>query len=248
MNYLKTILISAFAAIALTSCLDDSDDSEGTYSAYGYYTITGNTVSGYTLYSDMGGKVIPTMTSVADVTNNEGFGTHTRAMLYFSYKPNQISSDQKTITGAELYDGRYFDELSPLSLGQANNVNLTSSDSIFQVTELMNVWAYRGYINTVVNASYSSVNGVNIKPTVNLVYDPASISENAITFEIYFNRHSSQNAATNGPTYFYTSHYLDNIDELVPGNGNVTVTVKYSNGMTKQLSVSRMDFHKGNYE
>jgi hypothetical protein len=169
-------------------------------------------------------------------------------MLYFSYKPSQVSQDEKTITGAELFDGRYFDEYLPLSKQQADDALITATDSIFQIRELNDVWAYRGYLNTVVNAPYSSVNGVNVKPTVNLVYDPSSISENAITFDIYFNRHTDQNAASNGPVYFYTSHLLNFIDEIVPGNGDVTITIKTSNGISKDIKVSRQNFHKGNYE
>ena len=248
MKYFYSILISAFAAIALTSCLGDSDETENTYTAYGYYTITGDFTTGYTLYSDLGGKIIPTTSSVADITDSKGFGNHTRALLYFQYKPSQVSQDQTTITGAELYDGRYFDELNPLSLEQANNAQITATDSIFQITELMDAWAYRGYLNTVIGATYSTVNGVNVKPTINLVYDPASITENAITFDIYFNRHSPQTAPSNSPVYFYTSHFLNSIDELVPGNDDVTITVKASNGQSKQIKVSRQNFHKGNYE
>jgi hypothetical protein len=248
MKYFYSILLSAFAAIALTSCLGDSDESENTYTAYGYYTITGNFNSSYTLYSDLGGKVIPTMSSVAQLTDNKGFGNHSRAMLYFTYKPSQVSQDQQTITGAELYDGRYFDEYLPLSKQKADEALVTATDSIFQIRELNDVWAYRGYLNTVINATYSSVNGVNVKPTVNLVYDPATITENAITFNIYFNRHSEQNATSNGPVYFYTSHYLNFIDELVPGSDDVTITIKASDTVSKQIKVSRQNFHTGNYE
>ena len=248
MNYVKTILFSAFAAIALTSCLGDSDEDENTYTAWGYYTITGNYSSSYTLYSDMGGKVIPTMSSVSQLTNNEGFGNHSRAMLYFRYKPTQVSADEKTITGAELFDGRYFDEYYPMSQEQANNAKVTDPDSIFQFRELMDIWAYRGYLNAVVEAPYSYVNGTNIKPTVYLVYDPASITENSITFNFYFNRHSDKTAPSNGPVYFYTSFYLNLVDELVPGNGDVNITVKYNDGSSKQTKVSRENLRKGNYE
>ena len=141
MKHFYSILISAFAAIALTSCLGDSDESENTYTAYGYYTITGNFNSSYTLFSDLGGKVIPTMSSVANLTDNKGFGNHSRAMLYFTYKPSQVSQDQQTITGAELYDGRYFDEYLPLSKQKADEALVTATDSIFQIRELNDVWA-----------------------------------------------------------------------------------------------------------
>ena len=248
MKLFKTLLFAALAACTLTSCFSDDDETENTYTAYGFYTITGSFTSGYTLYSDMGGKVIPTTASVSDLTNKEGFGTHTRAMLYFRYKADQVSEDQKTITGAELFDGRYFEELYPLSKEYADRTLVTSVDSTFQIRELMDLWAYRGYLNTVVNGVYSSVNDINIKPTINLVYDPASITENAITFTLYFNRHSSSNATSNGPVYFYTSHYLNKIDELVPGSGDVTITIKTTDGLTKELKVSREDFHQGHYE
>ncbi|MBO4754346.1 MAG: hypothetical protein J5543_07105 [Bacteroidales bacterium] len=248
MKLFKTLLFSALAACTLTSCLGSDDESENTYTAYGFYTITGSLTAGYTLYSDMGGKVIPTAASVADITNKEGFGSHTRAMLYFRYKANQVSADQKTITGAELYDGRYFDELYPMSKDYADRTLVTSEDSTFQVREFMDVWAYRGYLNTVFNGAYSSVNDINIKPTINLVYDPASITENAITFDVYYNRHSAKNANANGPVYFYTSHYLNRIDELVPGSDDVTITIKSTDGITKEIKVSRQDFYPGHYE
>ncbi len=248
MKLLKSIILLAFSACLFTSCFSDDEDTENTYTAYGYYTISGSMTAGYTLYSDTGGKIIPTNESVSKLTNSAGFGTHTRALLYFQYKPSQISSDQKTITGAVLYDGRYLDENHLLTLEDANTALVTSSDSIFQVTEFMETWAYRGYLNTVINGIYSTINGVNIKPTVNMVYDPASISENAITFDIYYNRHSAQNAASDGPIYFYTSYYLDDIEDEIPGSGNITVTIKCGNGTTKTLTVSRENFHKGNYE
>jgi len=247
MKLFKTILLLAFSACVFSSCLSDDDTTENTYTAYGYYTITGSMTSGYTLYGDTGGKLIPTNESVANLTNSTGFGNHTRALLYFQYKPSQISSDQKTITGATLYDGRYLDELNLLTLEGANNALVTSADSTFQITEFMDTWAYRGYLNTVVNGIYSTVNGVNIKPTVNLVYDPAKITENAITFDLYYNRHSNQNATSSGPLYFYTSYFLDDIEEQIPGTGNVTITINCDNGTTKTLTVSRENFHKGNY-
>ncbi len=248
MKLFKTILLLAFSACVFSSCLSDDDATENTYTAYGYYTITGSMTSGYTLYSDTGGKLIPTTESVSNLTNSAGFGSHTRALFYFQYKPSQISSDQKTITGASLYDGRYLDELYPLTLEGANNALVTSEDSTFQVIDLMDTWAYRGYLNTVVNSVYSTVNGVNIKPTVNLVYDPEKISENAITFDLYYNRHSNQNATSGGPIYFYTSYFLNAIEEKIPGTGNVTVTINCDNGTTKTLTVSRENFHTGNYE
>ncbi|MBR5068441.1 MAG: hypothetical protein IKX25_03500 [Bacteroidales bacterium] len=248
MKLLKTLLFAAMAACTLTSCLSSDDESENTYSAYGFYTITGSLTSGYTLYSDTGGKVIPTTSSVAEITDSKGFGNHSRAMLYFQYKASQISTDGKSITGAELYDGRYLDELYPMSLQKANEALVTAEDSIFQVTEFMDTWAYRGYLNTVVNGPYSLVNGVSIKPTINLVYDPASITENAITFNLYYNRHSSKTDPSNGPIYFYTSYYLNDLDELIPGSGNVNVTIKCNDGTVKDISVSRENFHKGNYE
>ncbi len=247
MKLFKTMLCAAFAAIALTSCLSD-EETENTYTAYGYYTITGSLTSGYTLYSDTGGKVIPSSTSVSDLTGGNGFGNHTRAIFYFQYKASQISQDQSTITGAVLSEGRYFDERSTLSLPEAEAALVTSADSIFQYQDLTDAWAYRGYLNTVVNAPYSMVNTVSIMPTVNLVYDPASISENAITFDIYYNRHTEQNASGYGPIYLYTSHYLDNLDALIPGSGDVRVTLRASGGTTKLLTVSRQNFHKGNYE
>ncbi len=248
MKLFKTILLLAFSACILSSCLSDDENTETTYNAYGYYTISGSMTSGYTLYSDTGGKLIPTTESVSNLTNKAGFGNHTRALFYFQYKASQISSDQSTITGANLYDGRYMDELHFLTLEEANNANITSSDSIFVVMDLSDTWAYRGYLNTVAYGSYSVVNGVNIKPTVNLVYEPANISENAITFNVYYNRHSAQNATPGTPMYFYSSHYLDEIEEKIPGSGDVTITINCDNAATKTLKVSRENFHTGNYK
>ena len=247
MKLFKTLLFSALAVCTLTSCLESDDDSENTYTAYGFYTITGSLTSGYILYSDTGGKVIPSISSVNELTEAQGFGFHTRAMFYFKYKESQISADGMSITDAELYDGRYLDELYPMSLQKADANLVTAEDSIFQVTEFMDTWAYRGYLNTVVNGPYSSVNGVSLKPTINLVYDPASITENAITFDMYYNRHSSKTAPSNGPVYFYNSYYLNDLDGLIPGNGNVTITIKCNDGTVKDISVSRENFHKGNY-
>lgn len=247
MKLFKIFLCAAFAAITLTSCLGD-DDTENTYTAYGYYTIVGSQTTGYTLYSDTGGKVIPSSTSVYDVTGGHGFGNHTRALFYFNYKPSQVSQDQSTITGADLYDGRYFDELKPLSLAEAETALVNSTDSVFQYQSLVDAWAYRGYLNTVVNGQYSQVNTVSIMPTVNLVYDPASITDNSITFDIYYNRHTAQDAAAYGPVNLYTSYFLDDLDALIPGSGDVRVILRGKDGATKMLTVSRQNFHKGNYE
>ena len=248
MKLFKIVLFSVIASLSLTSCLDSDEDSENTYTAYGFYTITGSFTSGYTLYSDTGGKVIPTSSSVADLTNSTGFGSHNRALFYFKYKESQVTADGKSITGAELYDGRYLDELNPMSLQVANETLVTAEDSIFQITEFMDTWAYRGYLNTVVNGPYSTINGVAIKPTVNLVYDPSSIAENAITFNIYYNRHSDKTAPSNGPTYFYSSYFLNDLDSMIPGSDKVKITIKSPDGVVKEVSVSRENFHKGNYE
>ena len=235
---MKKTLISLCAvllsAVSLSSCLSDSDESENTYTIGGYYTITGSVADGYKLYSDFGGTIVPTTTSVVSICGTSGFGSFTRGMFYFTYTLDQVSADGSTITNAELSTGTYMSTSDPMTLAEAESKHL--ADSATAILDVAEFWAARGYLNFNVQGYYGLTEDA---PSCAMVYDPASISDDAITVTLYYNAHCTSFYSYSN---FYYSYPLSSLLDLIPGSGNVTITIQTEGCETEQLNVARSEF------
>lgn len=231
MNKIVSFLsIALMAAVAFSSCIGDSESSN-TITAGGYYTITGSNATGYNLFSDLGGRVTPSMESVRALCGEGGFGSHKRAILYFEYTPEMVSEDGTAVVGANLTSGSYMHESAPMTVAEAESAKVTEPDSIMRMTELMEVWASNGYLNaSIVGMYYKSA------PTLHLVYDPASISENAIKATLYYNYHSK---TSNGATYLYYSYPISSWSAMIPGSGDIELTVESEGLAAKKVKIAR---------
>lgn len=245
----KCFLIMAaalMAGLSLTSCLESTDSSSNTYTLQGYFTITGSASAGYTFYEDGGGIIVPDASSVSSVTGGSGFGNHHRAIFYIQYTQSMISTDGNTITGGTIASGQYMAEDSIYTQVRADEKGISKADSLYNVTSFDALWAYNGYLNTSVTASYAYVNGANIAPSTYLVCDTASVANDAITLNLLYNRHALTTDVSGGSTTTYSSFYLDNLNSLVPGDADsITVTVHCEGCEDRGVSIARSDMrHK----
>ena len=225
--------VALMAAVAFTSCIEEVDPSKNTYSVSGFYTITGNATSGYLLHGDFGGKVNPSLASIRSLCGEKGFGDNKRALCYFQYTQDMVSEDKNTLNGAELVAGKYMYVSAPLSPEEAEEAKVTAKDSISRMNELMDVWVANGYLNAAVNGYYA--NG-KTAPTLRMVLNPADISENAAKVTLYYNYHST---SPNGLDYFYYSYPVTNWMGLIPGGGDIQLTVTAAGISEKTIKVER---------
>lgn len=247
MNLKKsTLLATALAAIGLlASCLDGENDQ---HSAYAYFTVTGNNSSGYVLYQDGGGKIIPTMQSVSDLTNGKGLEKVERALLQFTYQEKDVTDN--TITGAVLTGGESVTPFNPVVRQMAESQKILSADSIFNIGSVSSVWAYRGYLNIVYNGYY----GWNEKkdgylyPTTNLVYEMDQQIPNELNLTFCHNERRSKSVNPAGQMTFTSCFRLNQLQNLAPGNDSVTVKISAA-GLSSPIKfkVAREDFNKGNW-
>lgn len=236
--FIPAVLIS----LSLASCLGDGE-SDPTYTTAGYYTITGSLTSGYTLYCDFGGKIIPSTTDVVALAGKDGFGDHHRAFLYCTYKDSELSQDQTVITGGTITQLGYLPEKDILSAEAAAEQNVNVADSTFEVTSFSNAWAYRGYLTTLVSGYYSYTEKANIIPTLSAVIDPQSIAENTVAIDLIYNRHTSQDAYKRGPIDVVSSFTLPAVEPQIPGSDSVNVTIRCKGASARKIRVGRRDFH-----
>ena len=218
LHLLLAVIASVTVISSFTSCLS-GDTSENTYTTYDYFTITGNATQGYTLYSDNNTIIIPDLQSITTPLGADGFGSHHRAMLSFSYKQNQISADGNQLNGATLTGYTYFIESDPLTLAEADSLGVTSADSIVSLTDLGEPWVIRGYFNVSVLGYYGS----QIVPSLRLVYDPATIQENTIAVSLYYNPRATT-LSYSGTLYY--AYPFSQLAALVPGNDVINVIVQ----------------------
>lgn len=233
-NFLLAAMLMAVATMT-TSCLD-ADTSDNTLSTTAYATITG-TNPNYVLYCDGGLIVKPTTSSVSSVTGAAGFGTNKRVFLSINYKESNLSQDTSTgistITDGELTSGTYIPTIEILTKAQADAQNITAEDSTFAITSLGNAWAYDGYLTTYTTSYYAAgSDGTALYPSTNIVFGPEDVSENAITLHMYYNRHVSSKSEVMGSSTFLNSFDLSSLVDVIPGTGDITITLSYNNGET----------------
>lgn len=251
MTFKKHLLaIIAIASTAVfTSCWDAEEDQ---HSTTGYFTVTGNSVTGYTLYQDGGGKILPTAQSVSNITNGKGFGDVERAVLAFQWQEKNLSDDQNTITGAELVGGESIRCVTPLSAEQAGKDGVLKGDSLFAINALNSAWAYRGYLTLIFNGSYDWTDDKRttyLYPTMNLVYEPTKMVPNELELTLCYNRRAPKGKTEAGRQAFTLSFPISGLEAYVPGKDSVTIKI-INEGLTKPAAfkISRDEFVRGNWK
>lgn len=235
------------AVMALASCNKDDDGGRRYLSAY--FTIAGDAKSGYTLYQDGGGIIKPSLESVMSMAGKDGFGDYERAHLSVSYKDTDIKTVEggKIVEGAEITAGDYLPLHFPITKAEADEKKITSSDSTFSVNRLSEVWIYRGFINTIVNANTSMKDGKRISPDLNIVYDPDKVAENKIDFTVYYNRHTSKETNASSAVDFASTFPIYKMSELIPGKDSVEVTIHIEGAKPRTVKIGRADLSKADY-
>lgn len=226
--------MAVMAALTLTSCLDN-DGKENTYYIEDFYTVTGSYASGYTLYSDNGSYVTLDQTAF---TNDTGFGSTERVYMSAVYSESMITADGKGLTNPSVSSCIIINTTNPMSIDEANAQKVLEADSCASVSSL-NCWAYRGYLTAAPTAYYGKA-----RPTLNLVYDPASVRNDSIDVELCYNTH---NSPISGSGIYYTSFRLEPLTYVVPGANDVIVTIKCKGRSDMKLKVPRVDFRRGGY-
>ena len=240
MKTLKTLSIIAviFAALGLTSCIDDGDNRR--YLA-GHVTIEG-TYPNYTLYHRQGYIIKLTPASVSELTGGKGFGSNKRGFFNVAYRDEDVKYNfidgtetlrDITIENAELISGSYVTTLNIMPHELAENKNLLVADSIFAVNRYEDLWIDHGYLNIVVEAPYSIIDGGYVYPTMNVIYKQEDIKENEITLTMLYNRHTSKETQKSIGS-FITAYPVKELIYEVPGNDSITVTVR-TDGADKQV-------------
>lgn len=226
--------LALMASLTLTSCLGDSD-TENTYYAQDFFTVTGSMSSGYTLYSDHGTYVTIDKSAF---NSTDGFGSTERVLLTATYTESKISADKKGLLNPDISSCYAIPTTNPMTTEVAEASNILQNDSCYSVNSL-SCWAYRGYLTAMTSAGYSSV-----APTMNLVYNPNNIRTDSIDVQLCYNIHATSGTNT---CEYYTSFRIDALDNIVPGTRDVTMTIKCKGTQDIILTVPRQDFHKGNY-
>lgn len=220
--------------LTFTSCLSD-DNKENSYNFQDFFTVTGNISTGYTLYADHGTYVTLDRSSF---TNEIGFGSTERVLMTLIYTEDMISADSKGLKNPTVAECLVVPTVNPLTLEEAAASKVTEADSLYNVNKL-DFWAYRGYLTTETTAFYG-----NVRPTLNLTYDPASIRTDSIDFQLCYNIHKS---APNYGGNYYTSFRLQSLADLIPGSNDVVVTINCKGCNPVIVKVKRQDFYRGNY-
>lgn len=246
-----SLVLALCAAPTLTSCLEDVDEGENEALFQGYFTTDG-TASSIILHQDGGGTVYP---DVSTIKNPADFLKNERYLLQFKYKQKNISEDGNSINSAELYGGEVIPVSNPMTLALASDSirQVMSTDSLFSMRKLTGVWAYRGYLNVIINGDYSYVvkNGetVYIRPTITAVFDPEKLQEpDRLDLTLCYNRHTDNSAYTATAYDFMTSFRLGQFAALVPGNDSIRITLSGLGLKDQTIKVGRQDLQKGNYK
>lgn len=220
--------------LAFTSCIT-GESGPNTYNFQDFFTITGNVATGYTLYSDHGTYVTLDRTAF---TNESGFGTAERVLMTVAYTEEMISADSKGLKNPSVIECVLVPTANALTLEEAAASKVTEADSLYNVNKL-DFWAYRGYLTTETTAFYG-----NVRPTLNLVYDPITVRTDSIDLQLCYNIHK---ASPNYGGNYYTSFRLEPLATLIPGSGDVVMTVSCKGCNPVIVKVKRQDFYRGNY-
>ena len=243
-KHLFLTVLSAIATMTMTSCIDNEDDKDNTYTLQNYFTIRGS-YPNYKLYGDNGGIITPSVSSVNSMTGSKGFGDYQRAFFYMTYTAGNFTeateASEAIIDNATLISGTLIDTREILDKDKAELNHVMDSDSIAYINDFSDAWAGRGYITLIITSDYQvDSTGVGIIPTAELVYDTTAIEENQITLLVCYNRHKTNQTLTGGITSFATSYDATALSTLVPGTDNIKITfVPAAGGSTKTLTVPR---------
>lgn len=242
-------VISIFCAMmttcTFTSCLEEHDENDNEYTAVDYFTVDGN-ASQIILHGDGGSTVIPSMASFRDPA---AFLKEERYFLYLKYRMADVQENPLTITGATLLDGNVVDVNTPLDAEMAQNLLVTSADSLHDVLSVTNMWGYRGYITAVVKSRYCTKGDKGITPAFNLVYDPATMQANRLDLQLCCNQHRVEGNSLASQYYeFATSFRLEKLAAMIPGSDSIEVSISCK-GITKPTTfkIGRQDLFRGNY-
>lgn len=225
-----------------TSC--DDNDKELRSSFTGCFTILGDKNS-YKLVDDANNVFYPTIESVNQVTDNAGFGKNKRAQLFGSYVEERDMEKQTdgtvVVKNVELRGGTYIITHKTFSSQEAEKAGILNIDSIFPISKLSQCWLANGYLNTIITAQYSA-NGIKaISPTINLRVIENRTTDNEVTFELLYNRHTTKKQEAAGTAEMLTSHDISDVQ--VPGtNDSVMVQVEVQGGNTWRKKVARKVF------
>lgn len=233
-KFLCLLSVAVMSALSLTSCLEGSD-KENTYYMEDFYTVTGNLATGYTLYSDNGLYV--TLDKTAFV-NDKGFGSAERVLMTSIYTEKMITEDNKGLINPDIASCIIVPTTNPITLEDAVSSNVLDADSCASVSKL-ETRAYRGYLTATTTAYYGDA-----RPTLNLVYDPATLRTDSIDVQLLYNIHGAKISSSGA---YYTSFRLEPLSYLVPGSNDVIVTIKCKGCNDIKLKVPRKDLHRGNY-
>lgn len=246
-NYLFAALIAAATTCTVTSCMNGGDDS---HTMISYFTVTGNNTSGYVLYQDGGGKMIPTLSSVSDLTNGKGFGDLERLQLAFKFSESDLDESKNTITGAELTSGESLLVVDPVLQGEAEALNMTDKDSIYAINNVSALWAYRGYMTIIYNGNYSWSEKKDgyLYPKTNFIYSMSDQKPNEVDLTLCHNERRPAKSNAAGAMNFTVSLRLPRLLAATPGNDSVRINIA-AQGLEKPLviKVAREDFNKGDW-
>lgn len=239
MKKLLLLIASVVTALAMTSCMDD-DEPQKTH-AMAYFTVE-NTGATPILHMDGGGTVIPSQQSVTSIGGVNKFKDLERAMFHFTYTKEQVSADGKTVTGADIVQGKSLEVLKMMDKEKAESENITAADSLHNIKSLTHVWAYRGYLNVLFIGQVMGDEKNYFYPRMNMVYDPIE-NDNELNLHFYFNKRSKKTDRNLGEYEFCESFRLNEMNSLIPGTDSVKIAITFD-GITKpfEMKVSRKDF------
>ena len=241
MSYHAGCMLATVLAMALTSCVDD-DDNTLYYSDY--CTITGSMTEGYTLYSDAGDVLIPDLTSIYSSYGVNGFGTRRRGFFQFSFDKNNVSEradGRSTYRQMSLLFAQGLNCKEPITLSQADSLHVSDADSIWSFTP-GSVWLTRGFLNVTWHGYYSIVGGVAMGPTLHLVYDPSLIATDSIGFTMYYNRHDTQPSTDDNSLTLVDCFDVSGLVASIPGSDSITVSVCIPDGTPVSSRIARSEF------
>lgn len=246
-NVLKIALMAVAMTLGLASCVGDQEENPSYIG--GYYTISGDMATGYTLYQDGGGIIKPDMQVIYQQVGKTGFENHERAYLAFSYKEENIKDVDGgcIIDGAELMTGNYIPVLKLMSVDDARDKNIISTDSLFNVSKLDGAVAYRGYLTTSMTIQPAIKDGKQVNPTATLIYDPSTVSDNKVSLTICYNRHAAKDAPVGYSGSLTASFPITDLAGVVPGNDSIDVTLNALGAASATFKIGRDDLRKGNY-
>lgn len=238
-----SILMSVLTILGgTTSCIDKENGEDSQY-VYDYCTILANDSSNlvYTIYSDMGYEIHPTMESVSEKTEGKGFGNSSRGLMYFTFKREDITSptaDKVIINNAQYEFGTAIPCKEPISLRVADSLGVTNKDSIFEFT-LGELSIINGFLNAEWNGFYSIKNKKEIAPTLHLVYDEKQLNADSLNFTIYYNRHDSINAPKDNKAWNRDCFDLVNFVKSLPASDSIVIGIKTPTEKARYAKIAR---------